>query len=325
MKNRVLLGAALAAMVAACAQTETASVPTDALLTGESFVPIARSTASGVGEIRRQQLGVNAAAIMQPGNGNDFYLAISKKELGQRWFLSGFLTQYYPGQVDQGAVRSLGTRVVSFKVQNGKLFVFDVADNKKSSDLFDPQVLVEAYPVVSGYAPFEGLPNHDNYILFDPSAGQNKFQVAGDLYNDWYLGTSYGAQFAIGVSFMQNFRKISDGVTYQQVFTGNGVYDDGTGPVEVRASGTVGIALRHYGEGDGYAPKEYPMTGNEAHRRGQGRRDQLEPGPRLRGAARRGRQGQLRRRRGRQERHRDRRRSERRLRVRQLALEPEHG
>src|SRR5262249_1660224 len=226
-KKNVVLGGALAAMamVAACAQTDTASTPADALLAGEAFVPIARSTDTATGEVRRGKLGVNAAAVTQPGNGNDFYLAISKKELGQRWFLSGFLKQYYPGQVDQGAVRSLGTRVVSFKVQNGKLFVFDVADNKKSSDLFDPQVLVEAYPIVTGYAPFEGLANHDNYILFDPSAGLNKFTVTGDLYNDWYLGNSYGQQFQIGVSFMQGFRKISDGVTYEQVFTGDGEFD----------------------------------------------------------------------------------------------------
>src|SRR5262249_49786621 len=52
------------------------------------------------------------------------------------------------------------------------------------------------------------------------------------------------------------------GVTYEQVFTGNGVYQDVSGPIEYRASGTVGIALRKYSEGKGYTPTEYPWTGN---------------------------------------------------------------
>jgi hypothetical protein len=55
-----------------------------------------------------------------------FYVAIKRSELDKKWFLSAFMKQFHPGAVDYGAARSLGTRVVSFKIQNGKLFVFDV-------------------------------------------------------------------------------------------------------------------------------------------------------------------------------------------------------
>src|SRR5438445_12872950 len=58
---------------------------------------------------------------------DSFYLAINKSELGKKYFLSAYITQYFPGAVAYGAARSLGTRVVSFRVQNGKLFVFDAA------------------------------------------------------------------------------------------------------------------------------------------------------------------------------------------------------
>ena len=266
MMKSVAIGLFGALAMVACAQTDQVSIPPDALEAGESFVAIARPSDSSSSLRHAAKLNVLASSgpITNPAQSgsNDFYLAISKKELGQRWFLSGFLKQYYPGAVNQGAVRSMGTRVVSFKVQNGKLFVFDVADNKKTSDLFDPQVLVEAYPIVTDYAAFNGLSNHDNYVLFDPSAGMNKFGVAGDLYDDWYLGTSGATDFQIGVSFMQNFRKISDGVTYEQLFTGQGAYYQGGQQYQVTASGTVGVALRKYSEGAGYTLTPYPQSGS---------------------------------------------------------------
>ncbi len=265
MKRNVLWLGVAVALATGCAQTETGTTPADALLQNESFVAIDRGAPPTAGMIR-ERLGVNASVTGVSGaQTNDFYLAINKKEFGQRWFISGFLKQYYPGTGTPAdlAVRSLGTRVVSFKVQNGKLFVFDVADGKASSDIFDPQVLVEAYPLVSDYAPFNAMANHDQYVLFDPSAGLNKFQVADDLYSDSYLGGSSGPNFQVGLSFMQNFRKISDGVTYEQVFSGNGLYDDGTGHlVSYHTSGSVGLALRKYNEGKGFTSTPYPQTGN---------------------------------------------------------------
>jgi hypothetical protein len=105
----------------------------------ESFVSVSKPTSPSIAAARKSELGAFATStFLNPGNGDDFYIAINKKELGKEWFLSGYLRQYYPGApVDMGAARSLGTRVVSFKVQNGKLFVFDVARNKIFSDLFE--------------------------------------------------------------------------------------------------------------------------------------------------------------------------------------------
>ena len=179
-----------------------------------------------------------------------FYLAIAKSQLGQKWFLSAYLTQYFPGAVGYGAARSMGTRVVTFKVQNGKLIVFDAADGKKDSNTFDPSLIVDAYPIVDGVLTGS---NAANYIAFDPSAGMNQFGALSDAF-------AQGAQpvkFNIDLSYLQRFRKITDGVTFEQVFTG---YTDAGDPNSwlggennaFRGSGTLGIALRKYSEGAGF-------------------------------------------------------------------------
>src|SRR5215470_7328116 len=97
------------ALAAGCAQTETASIPSDALVTNESFVAIARPDSPASATLRAGASGVTG--VSQSGS-NDFYLAISRRELGQRWFLSGYLRQFYPGDGVPAdlAVRSLGTR-----------------------------------------------------------------------------------------------------------------------------------------------------------------------------------------------------------------------
>jgi hypothetical protein len=248
--------------VGACASTDQADIPPDLLTSGESFVSVAKPTSPAIAAARRAELGAYAtSSFLNPGNGDDFYIAINKKELGKEWFLSGYLRQYYPGApVDMGAARSLGTRVVSFKVQNGKLFVFDVARNKIFSDLFDPQILVEAYPIVTNYAPFEGLANASQYVLFDPSAGLNKFGAGNENFYDFYLSNADSASFTIGVSFLRGFRKLSDGVTFQQIFTGQGVIPTDTGDFTYRASGTLGVALRKYSEGAGYEKTPLPWN-----------------------------------------------------------------
>src|SRR3954453_6178992 len=112
----------------------------------------------------------SSAASTTPSADESFYLAINKSELGKKYFLSAYLTQYFPGAVSYGAARSMGTRVVTFKVQNGKLFVFDAADGKKDSNTFDPSLIVDAYPVVTGV--LTGT-NADKYVVFDPSQGMN--------------------------------------------------------------------------------------------------------------------------------------------------------
>ncbi|WP_394835422.1 hypothetical protein LVJ94_00660 [Pendulispora rubella] len=188
--------------------------------------------------------------------GNEsFYLAINKKELNRRYFLSAYLKQAYPGTVAAGAAGSLGTRVVTFREQNGKLFVFDAQDGRASSDTFDPSLIIEAYPVVDDYEPFLGLSGHDDYVLFDPAAGLNRFGVVSDL---WASNTKSPLHFQVDLSYLQNFRTINDGATFEQVFTG--AFDD-TLEADRRVpenwytgSGTLGIALRRYTEGENFRP-----------------------------------------------------------------------
>src|SRR5689334_3120124 len=169
-------------LLGACAaDVGTQSVPDDTLLSHDPFVAIAREgTEARAKEVEQLQSELRAAPPpvgQAPAKNGEFYLAISKAELGNKWFMSGYLGQYYPGGVAAGAAASLGTRVVSFRIQNGKVFVFDVDDRKKVSGTFDPQVVVDAYPIVTDYEPFNRLPNANQYVLVDPSAGLNDFDV----------------------------------------------------------------------------------------------------------------------------------------------------
>ncbi|MCP3139714.1 zinc-dependent metalloprotease [Pyxidicoccus xibeiensis] len=190
-------------------------------------------------------------------SGTSFYLAIRRGELGQRWFMSAYLGQHHPGGMGHHAARTLGTRVVSFKEQNGKLFVLDVDDRKVVSDVFDPDVLVEAYPIVTDHAPFNRSRGSDQYVLIDPTAGLNRFGVMGDLF-----GAS-GVRFQVELSFAQRFRRMADGIGFEQVFTG---YLDV--PVDLpsyflegnpfQRSGTLSLSLRRYAESPGYTPTPLP-------------------------------------------------------------------
>ena len=205
--------------------------------------------------------GPDASAVPGASTGSDeFYMAIRKDALGQRYFMSAYLTQLFPGAVSYGAARTLGTRVVTFRVQNGKLFVFDGSDIYKDSDTFDPEVLVDAYPIVTNSAA-NNKPGASNYVIFDPANGMNKFGVVGDA----FAGGSNPVGFQVELSFLQRFRSIGDGVTWEQVFSGfaNQAINDGMGGEvnALRASGTLGIALRKYGEGKGYTQTPMPDAG----------------------------------------------------------------
>ncbi|MEW5740862.1 MAG: zinc-dependent metalloprotease [Myxococcota bacterium] len=190
-----------------------------------------------------------------------FYVAIHKSQLGQRWFLSAYLTQWHPSE--NTPVKSLGTRVVSFKVQNGKLFVFDVTDGHTWSDVLDPSVIVEAYPVVTTNAEFNALPGAANYVLFDPAAGLNRFGVEGDE-----LAQQYWARFQTDLTFLQGFKTLADGVSWEEVFTG---YTEYAGPgildyaQPFRASGTLRMTLRRYQQSPDFTPLEYSPTSTKQY------------------------------------------------------------
>src|SRR5215831_6374355 len=164
-----LLGLGLSVILAACSQDSSPSgLPDDLLSTDADFVQVPR-TSPEVVATARAALGSGPVAL-QDGD-NNFYLAIRKDSLAQRWFLSAFTKQWFPGDVDTGfADFTLGTRVVSFKQQNGKLFIFDSSDQFKTSDVENPMILVEAWPVVEVPA-FHRLRDSDKFVLVDPSAG----------------------------------------------------------------------------------------------------------------------------------------------------------
>jgi hypothetical protein len=235
-----ILGLAVSLAIAACGNGP---------LNGDAFVAYYRTDA----DLTSQQALVSAAN----GNGKTFYLAVKTDQLSKRWFMSAYLGQVYPGAVAAGAATSLGTRVVSFQVQNGKLFMFDASNMKDTSDTFSPDVVIDAYPIVTD-ATFAKLPNASKYVLIDPSQSLAQFS----LFNDTGYA-AYGTQFNITVSFLQSFRALADGATFEQVFTGYSSYSDPNAAAQgedntLRASGTLGISLRTYAESPGFTPKALP-------------------------------------------------------------------
>ncbi|MBZ4420837.1 zinc-dependent metalloprotease [Myxococcus sp. RHSTA-1-4] len=201
-------------------------------------------------------------------SGTSFYLAIRRSELGQKWFMSAYLKQNHPGGVLYNAAKSMGTRVVSFKEQNGKLFVLDVDERKAMSDVFDPDVVVEAYPIVTGHGPFNRSRGSDQYVLFDPTAGLNRFGVMGDTFS------RRGVRFQVELIFAQRFRRLADGITFEQVFTGYLDVPDADAAELLEAnpfrnSGTLALALRRYAESPGYTPT--PLPPREHYFRGPAR------------------------------------------------------
>lgn len=186
---------------------------------------------------------------VSPAQGPEsFYLALHRKELDEPFFFTAFMKIHEPGGVEDLGAKSLGTRVVSFRVQNRKLFVFDVRNDRATSDTFDPTLIVEAYPVVEGFEPFKTLPGNENYVLFDPAAGLNRFHP---ILSDAVEPGEPTWQFQIDLTYMQGFRMTPDGATFEQVFTGSLNDARQTFP---REWGTLAVALRRYAEGAGFQP-----------------------------------------------------------------------
>ncbi len=216
--------------------------------------------AVGAGEQQRLREGLGQAASALKGTSDSFYLAIRRSELGERWFMSTTMKSHFPADVLSGAATLIAMRVVSFQVQNGKLYVFDADDRKARSDMFEPEVLVEAFPVISDHPVFNAMPGASEYVLFDPAAGLNRFGVL-----DEREVVATGRRFEVELSFAQRFRRLSDGIGYEQLFTG---YTNALGAPQppdqrvernpFRASGTLNIVLRRYQEGEGFTPMLAP-------------------------------------------------------------------
>jgi hypothetical protein len=254
---RALLAAALLLAAPACGGSAVREPPPEApdtTLEG-AFVPIYREM---TGEIENASRALSSSGSADPARAaaspdRHFYLAVNKKELSQRWFVSAYISQFHPGAVVSGAAFSLGTRIVSFRIQNDKLFMFDVADGNVWSETFRPDVVLEAYPIVQGFPAFEKLRHASDYVLIDPAAGLNRFNLLTDI----------GAPIKLDLTYSQRFRKISDGITFDQVFTGveTALVDVQPGVAleqTLRVAGTLGLALRRYSESEGYTPTPLP-------------------------------------------------------------------
>ncbi len=239
---RVCAAAVVLSLTAGCGVAE---LSTSSAKEGDPFFAVSRGALTATSD----------AGADHAGDKEHFYLAIAKSELGKKWFMSGYLTQWYPTESPHTPMRSLGTRVVTFAVQNGKLYVFDATDGKAWSDVLDPTVVVEAYPIVTDYAPFNALPNAGSYVLFDPSAGQNRFDIVSDDFAQMWF-----ARFEVDLSFLQKFKSLEGGASWEQVFTG---HTELAGPgilayeQPFRGSGTLSVTLRRYSESQGFQPTEF--------------------------------------------------------------------
>jgi hypothetical protein len=214
-------------------------------LTGD-FVAVPRDFTAA------EQLAIKKQALST--SDGTFYIAVRRSELGKRYFLSAYLKQLYPMLTPPAF--SLGTKVVSFQEQNGRIYVFDVDDRKASSTSFDPTIVLEAYEKVPSYAAFQAIPNSAQYVLFDPSTGLNRFSAVSQALSD---SPGNGGKFNSDLLFSQRLRTLADGVQYDQVFSGHFdeplLYHDGsTDQSTFLMSGTVSIALRKYNEGVGFKP-----------------------------------------------------------------------
>ena len=207
------------------------------------------------------QSAIRTMAVPTTDGDQSFYIGVKKTELGQRYFMSAFMKQFFPGATGGGAGYPLGTKVVTFRVQNGKLFVFDASDLNKTSDAFDPTLIIEAYPVVTDNAAFNATPGSKNYVLFDPAAGLNKYGFVENMFDS---NEFYGAStdFQVDLAYSTNFKSVSDGAVWDEVFTGSTSQpvqlNDGSQASTFKASGTLGLALRKYKETPGYQALAYP-------------------------------------------------------------------
>jgi hypothetical protein len=240
-------------LATSCAEGTGGPAERSALLLEGPFVAVPRELSTESWERLRVGLGVTAAARPADGSGT-FYLALRKKELGQRWFMSAHLIQDTPADVFGNVAYTLGVRVVSFQVQNGKLYAFNVDDTKVRSDLYKPDEVVEAWPIITDAPDFNRLPGSEDYILFDPAAGLDRFVGMDNL------EPVYGAGFEVELAFARRFRRLDTGIAFEKLVTGHAVpfLSDISAS---RVTATLSLELRRYQEGAGYtAPPAPPLN-----------------------------------------------------------------
>src|SRR5262245_15437690 len=121
--------AILCLLLVGCGQQ---AVEPASILNDERFVAVPRDISALLRAAPQEAAALrmrsaSASASVQTTS-ESFYLAIKKSELGKRFFLTAYVKQFHPGGVSFFAAATFGTRVVSFRIQNDKLYMFDVAD-----------------------------------------------------------------------------------------------------------------------------------------------------------------------------------------------------
>jgi hypothetical protein len=255
----LLAALSIGATIGCTAEPSPPAADRGALAGGAMFVPIGRELAAHRAmKMANLCAEVPAArtALCQPAE-QDFYLAIHHAALQRRWFLTAVIEQFYPGRVDSGPSQTLGTRVVEFRLQNDRLYLFDDDGRRSIGQSSPPELILEAYPIVKGWGPFESLAGSHDYVLIDPGAGHNRFS----LVRDRLAQATPPIAVEIELSFAQNFRRVDNGVFFEQViagYTAEPFADDLLDGNQLRIAATLGLSLTEYREPEAFT--SFPLA-----------------------------------------------------------------
>lgn len=245
------LGAVAAlATAAGCATADRAEV---SLTAGDVLVAIPREV--GAQAVATRDAALQTRSLSSSADRNeDFFLAIRKNTLDKAWFLSVYLKELSPFGPNPS---TLGTRVVRFREQNGKLFVFDADARRATSDVFSPDLIIDAFPIVQS-SHFNALPGSGGYVLIDPAAGTNRFSALSDA----LAGGAAPVRLETELSFVQSFKRFDDGASFEQIITTYAQDPIGApgdvDPNEFRLAATLGVSLRQYFESPEFKQVETP-------------------------------------------------------------------
>lgn len=146
--------------------SDSPEISSDVLAGEDLLVPIPREL-DDEAAMKRSEIAGKSELRHGNSQSTSFYLAVRRSALEQKWFWSVYLKELQPYGPSP---RTLGTKVVRFRIQNDKLFVFDADDRRATSDVFHPDLIIDAFPIVDD-VPFHSLPGSGNYVLIDPGAG----------------------------------------------------------------------------------------------------------------------------------------------------------
>jgi hypothetical protein len=204
-------------------------------------------------------------------DGTEFYLAINRNQLGNRFFFTATIANWLEYQNPEGGPNPLWSypadllsAIVTFEIHDGKLYVIDASKQWHWTNALNPEVVLDAYPIVTDSS-FNDMDNHDHYVLINPAAGdQLRYIDQNGLLGGSHVCNNCNDAPRITLSFAQNFRATSDAsgansaVMFDQVVSGViDATDLGTNVTQqsdMKFSGTLGITIRPYSDGPGFVP-----------------------------------------------------------------------